>query len=220
VLQRTGDLHDQISDTRLPEAADVVDDAATLDATDDVLDAHASMGDAPIRRLLRACELVSSRLPGRHDDFHPVEREGQEAEILEQPAPRRQGIRGGIEHALIVGTARIGLTQKEKREYGVDQQYFFHRMAFFLAARIARLLSRILGPLDAPFGPIVAKRGVVGTGTAVTVGRSPGGRVAVGPTMAAATASATPRRVANAVKDRVGASPSARSVARSTTKRA
>jgi len=211
-MQRTADLHDQISDTRLPEAADVVDNAATLDAADDVLDAHASTGDAPIRSLLCACELASSRLPGRHDDFHPVEREGQEAEILEQPAPRRQGVRGGIGHALIVGTARRGLTQKEKREYGVDQQHVFHRVAFFLAAIIARLLSRILGTLDAPFGAVVAKRGA-----AV---RSPGvdGSL-VGTTNAVASASAIPRRLASSVTDRVGASPSVRSVARSTTKR-
>jgi hypothetical protein len=197
-----------------------VDNAATLDAADDVLDAHASTGDAPIRRLLCACELAASRLPGRHDDVHPVERKGQEAEILEPPAPRRQGVRGGIGPALIVGTTRLGLTQKEHRESGVDQQHVLHRVAFFLAAIIARLLSRILGTRDAPCGPIVATRGAVGTGTAVTVGRSPGGRVAAGPTMAAASASATPRRVANSVKDRVGASPSGRSVARSTTTRA
>ena len=219
-MQRTADLHDQILDTRLPEAADVVDDAAALDATVDVLDAHAPTGDAPIRGLLRACELPSSRLPGRHDDLHPIERECQEAQILEQPAPRRQGVRGGIGNAFIMGTARVGLTQTEDRERGVDQEHVFDRVALFLAAIIARLLSRILGALDAPFGPIVAKRGEAGAGTAATVGRSAGaGTPAAGSTMAAASASATPRRVANAIKDRVGASPSARSVARSTTKR-
>ena len=93
-MQRTTDLHDQIADTRLPEAANIMDDAAALDATVDVLDAHAPTGDAPIRGLLRACELPAARLPGRHDDLHPVKYEGQEAQILEQPAPRRQGVRG------------------------------------------------------------------------------------------------------------------------------
>jgi hypothetical protein len=197
-----------------------MDDAAALNAAVDVLDTHAPTGNAPIRGLLRACELPSSRLPGRHDDLHPVEREGQEAKILEQPAPRRQGVRGGIGNPLIVGMARIGLTQKENREGRVDQQHVFHRMVFFLAAIRARLLSRILGALDAPFGPIVAKRGEAGTGIAATVGSSDGGGdPAVGSTMAAASASATPRRCANSVTDRAGASPSARSVARSTTKR-
>jgi hypothetical protein len=220
-MQRTADLHDQILDTRLPEAADVADDAAALDATVDVLDAHAPTGDAPISGLLRACELPSSRLPGRHDDLHPVERECQEAQILEQPAPRRQGVRGGIGNPLIVGTACIGLTQQANRECRVDQQHVFHRVVFFLAAIIARLLSRSLGTLDAPFGTIVAKRGEAGTDSAATVGSSAGGGdPSVGSTMAAASASATPRRVANSCTDRVGASPSARSVARSTAKRA
>ena len=104
-MQRTADLQNQISHTQLPETADVMDDAAALDTTGDVLDTHAPTGKAPIRGLLRACELPSSRLPGRHDHRYPVEREGQEAKILEPPAPRRQGVRGGIGNSLIVGTA-------------------------------------------------------------------------------------------------------------------
>jgi len=96
----------------------------------------------------------------------------------------------------------------------------FDCVARVLAAITARLLRRILGALEAPFGPIMATRGETGTGTAA-VGRSAGGDdPSVGSTIAAAAASATPRRVANAGTDRVGASPSVRRVARSTTKRA
>jgi hypothetical protein len=99
-----------------------------------------------------------------------------------------------IGNPLIVGAASIGLAQHEDRERGVDQPHVFDRVARFLAAITARLRSRILGALDAPFGPIVVKRGEAGA-------------------RAAASASATPRRLANSVKDRVGASPRARSVA-------
>ena len=96
----------------------------------------------------------------------------------------------------------------------------FDRVAFFLAAITARLLSRILGALDAPFGAIVPKRGKGGAGTAA-VGRSDvGDDPAACSIMAAASASATPRRLANSGKDRVGASPRPRSAARKTTKRA
>jgi hypothetical protein len=87
-MQCTADFHDHISDPRLPEAADVVDDAAALDAAMDVFDAHAPTSDAPIRRFLDPCELSASRLPGWHDDLHPVQRKRQEAQVLEQPAPR------------------------------------------------------------------------------------------------------------------------------------
>jgi hypothetical protein len=210
-MQRTTDFHDEITDARLPEAADIVDDAAALDAAVDVLDAHSTAGDASIRGFLRACEGPAPWLPRRHDDLHLVERERQEAEILEQPTARGQGVRSGIGNPLIVGTARVGLTQKEDPERGVDQEHVFDRVVRFLAAIIARLLSRILGPLDAPFGPIVANRGEAGGSDAL--GGSSGGL-----TMAVASASVTPRRLASSVTDRVGASPRARSVARRTTR--
>jgi hypothetical protein len=220
-MQRTADFHEQIADARLPQAAGVVDDAAALDAAVDVLDAHTSAGDAPIGGFLRPREGPALWLPRWHDDLNVVQCERQEAEILEPPAAHGQRVRSRIGNPLIMGAAGIGLTQQEDRECRVDQQHVFHRMVFFLAAIIARLLSRSLGALDAPFGAIVANRGEAGTGTAVAVGRSDGGDApSVGSTMAAASASATPRRVANAVTDRVGASPSPRSVARSTTKRA
>jgi hypothetical protein len=216
-MQRTTDFHDEITDTRLPEAADVVDDAAALDAAVDVLDAYTSAGDAPIRGFLRAREGPAPWLAGRHDDLDLVERERQEAEILEQPTARRQGVWGGLGHPLIVGTARVGLTQKEDQERGIDQEHVFDRVGLFLAAIIARLLSRILGTLNTPFGPIVAKRGEAGVSAAAGGSDALSGS-AVGLTMAVASASATPRRLASSVTDRVGASPSARSVARRTTR--
>jgi hypothetical protein len=210
-MQGTADFHKQIADACLPQATGVVDDAAALDAAVDVLDAHSTAGDAAMRGFLRACEGPAPWLPRRHDDLHLVERERQEAEILEQPTARGQGVRSGISNPLIVGTARVGLTQKEDPERGVDQEHVFDRVVLFLAAIIARLLSRILGPLDAPFGPIVAKRGEAGGSDAL--GGSSGGL-----TMAVASASVTPRRLASSVTDRVGASPRARSVARRTTR--
>lgn len=199
-MQRTADFHNAIANARLPEAAGVVDDAATLDAAVDVLNAHAAAGDTPICRFLHPCESPASRLPGRHDDLHLIERERQEAQILEQAAAWGQGIRRGIRNALIVRAAGIRLTQKEDRKRRVDQQDVFDRVVFFLAAITARLLSGILGALNTPFGAIVSKRGEVSVG-------------------AAALASATPMRLARSVKDRVGASPSAHSVACSTANR-
>jgi hypothetical protein len=184
-----------------------MDDAAALDAAVHMLDAHTPAGNAPIGGFLRACEGSPPRLLRRHDHFDLWEHKRQKAEILEQAAPRWQGIRGPIGDPLVVGAARIGRTEKENRECRVDQQHVFDRVVLFLAAIIARLLSRILGALDAPFGPVVPKRGEAGAGSSV------------GATMAAASASAIPRRLANSVKERVGVSPSVRSVARRTTKR-
>ena len=118
-----------------------------------------------------------------------------------------------------MGATSIGLTQQEDRERGVDQQHVFHGVTFFLAAITARLLSRILGALDAPFGAIVAKGGRRALAARRRGQIDGGGDPSVGTTMAAASASATPRRLANSATDRVGASPSVRSVACSTAKR-
>jgi len=87
-MQRTADFHHAIADAGLPQAAGLVDDATALDATVDVLDAHAAARDAAIRRLLRTREVPASWLYGRHDDLHLVEREREEAQILEQATPR------------------------------------------------------------------------------------------------------------------------------------
>jgi hypothetical protein len=115
-----------------------------------------------------------------------------------------------------VGAAGISVTQKENRKRGIDQQHVFDRVAFFLAAITARLLSRILGTLDAPFGPIVAKRRKADAGV---IGSTRVGGAVVGTTSAVASASATPMRFASSVTDRVGVSCRVHSVACKTTNR-
>ena len=69
-----------------------------------------------------------------------------------------------------MGAAGMGLTQKENGEGSIDQQHVFHRMALFLAAITARLLKRVLGARDAPFGAIMAKRGEAGVGSGSSAG--------------------------------------------------
>jgi hypothetical protein len=88
-MQRAADFHNQIADARLSEAAGLVDNTAALDATVDVLEAHAATRDASIGRFLAAREGSAAGLAGWHDDFNLVEREGQEAQILEQLTARR-----------------------------------------------------------------------------------------------------------------------------------
>jgi hypothetical protein len=87
-MQHTAHLHDLIANTRLPEAAGVVDDATALHTAGDMLETDTTSGEAPIRGWLQAREGPATRLRRWHDDFHLMERERQEAEVLEQPAPR------------------------------------------------------------------------------------------------------------------------------------
>ena len=219
-MQRTADFHHQIVHARLPQSACVLDDATALDAAVDVLDAHAATCDPPIRRFLRPRELPAPGFLHGHDNLDLIERERQEAEILEQPAACGQGIGRRVCNPLVVGAAPVSRAQEQDRERGIDEQHVFHRVAFFLTAITARLLSRILGAPDAPFGPIVPKRGEAasGVGTAVGSGAGAGGG-SDGRTRAAASASATPRRCANVATERAGASPKARSADRRTTNR-
>ena len=218
-MQRTADFHHQVTDAGLPEAADVVDDAAALDAAVDVLDAHTPAGNAPLGGFLPACEGAPPRLLRRHDHLDRRKRKRPKAEILEPSAACRQGVWGGIRQPLIVGAAGLGLTAQEARECRIDPQDVFDGVARVLAAITARLLNWILGTLDAPRGSVVPTRGEAGAEAgAAAGGPDVRGGSSVGTTSALASASVTPRRFANAVKDRVGASPSVRRVARRTTK--
>src|SRR2546429_1477693 len=104
-----------------------------------------------------------------------------------------------------MNAAAVGVTEKEDREQRVDQQDIFYRMVFFLAAITVFLCSRVLGADDASLGAVMGKRGASGVATgAVTTGA---GSAASGVTRVAASASATPKRCAKAVRERAGASP-------------
>jgi hypothetical protein len=130
--------------------------------------------------------------------------------------PAGQGQGGGLGDPFVMGPARGALARNENRERGVGQAHGFDRLTRLLATRIARRLRRIVGPLEAPFGAIVARSGEAGAGADGSTGV--GGAVA-GTTSAVASPAATLRRVAGAVTDRGGASPSGRSVACRTLKR-
>src|SRR5499427_6420776 len=87
-------------------------------------------------------------------------------------------------------------------------------MVLFLAAITFFLFSRVLGADDAPFRPVMGKRGASGVATGTV---APGaGSSARGATTVAASTTATPTRCARAVRERVGESPRVRSAASST----
>ena len=58
-----------------------------------------------------------------------------------------------------MGTAAIGVTEKEDEKQGIDEQDIFHGVVFFLAAITRLLFNRVLGADDAPFRPVMGKRG-------------------------------------------------------------
>src|SRR2546427_12867166 len=115
-----------------------------------------------------------------------------------------------------MGAAAIGITEKEDEEQGIHEQDVFDRVVFFLAAITVGLFSRVLGADDAPFRPVMGKRG--DAGVAAGAAATGAGASASGTTTVAASASTTPSRCASAASERVGASPRVRSAASSTGK--
>src|SRR6266566_6537566 len=110
-----------------------------------------------------------------------------------------------------MGAATIGVAQKEDRKEGMNQQDIFDGVVFFLPAITRLLFHRILGPDDAPFRPVMGKRGEAGA--AAGMGARGAGSSSSGTTTVAASAAETPSRWARAVRERAGASPMARSAA-------
>ena len=87
VVQGAAELHHQVADPFLPQADPVFHDATPLDTTIDMLDPQPTLVERLVRPLLLPRELLAAWLLGRHEDLHLWECKGQEAQILEQPAP-------------------------------------------------------------------------------------------------------------------------------------
>jgi hypothetical protein len=111
----------------------------------------------------------------------------------------------------------VGVAQKEDDEESIDEQDIFDCMVLFLATITFFLFSRVLGADDAPFRPVMGKRGE--SGVAAGAPTTGAGASSSGVTTVAASASEMPSRWARAVRERAGASPRARRAARRAGKR-
>ena len=109
-------------------------DAAALDTTVDVLDPQPPLVERLVGQVLLPRELMITGFLGRHEDLHFRERERQEAQILQQPTPSREGVGAGLCDAQIMGAAAIGVTEEEDDEQSIHEQDIFYCMVLFLAA--------------------------------------------------------------------------------------
>jgi hypothetical protein len=156
-VQGTTEFHHEIADARLPQPDPVFHHAAALDTTVDVLDPEPPLIEYLVGELLLQGQLRTAGLLRRHEDLHLREREGQEAQILQQPTASREGVGGGLRDAQIMDTAAVGVAQKEDEEERIDEQDIFDRVISFLAAITRGLLRRVLGADDPSFRPIMGK---------------------------------------------------------------
>jgi hypothetical protein len=95
------------------------------------------------------------------DDRDVLQTESLEALILIQTAARWQGIPSQLGHALIRGSAFIGVASKAHVTRLSDHEEVFKRVALLLATVIFFLLFGIGRAVDRTFGTIMPNRGVV-----------------------------------------------------------
>ena len=126
VVQGTTEFHHQIADTRLPQTDPVFDDATALDTTVDMLDPQPALGERLIRHVLLPRQLLAAWLLGWHEALDLGQCKRQEAQILQQPTPRGQGIRRRVSNALVMAAAAEGVAEEEDDEQGIDQQDIFY----------------------------------------------------------------------------------------------
>src|SRR3569832_1299631 len=99
------------------------------------------------------------------------------------------------------------VAEEQDDEHGIDQQDVLYGMVLFLATVTVRLFSRVLGADNAPFSPVMGKRGE----PCPTMGAEAG--ECDGSSSGASVPSETESLCARAVRERAGASPRPRSAA-------
>jgi hypothetical protein len=88
-MQGTAQFHHEITDTLLPQPDPVFDDVTALDTAVHVLDPEPTLVQYLIGPLLLQRQFLAVWFLHRHEDLALWQRERQEAQILQQPAPSR-----------------------------------------------------------------------------------------------------------------------------------
>jgi hypothetical protein len=121
IVQGTAELHHEIADALLPQADPVFHNPTTLDAAVDMLDPESPLMEYLVGQVLLQGQLPTAGLLRRHEDRHLEERERQEAQILQQPTPSREGVGRGLCDAQIMGTTAVRVAQEEDDEERIDE---------------------------------------------------------------------------------------------------
>jgi len=121
VVQGTAQFYHEITDALLPQPDPIFHNATALHTAGDMFDPEPALVQGLVRHVLRQRSLLATGLLGGHEHLHLRQRERQEAQILQQSASGRQGIRCRVRNALVMGAAAIGVAQEEDEKQGVDK---------------------------------------------------------------------------------------------------
>src|SRR5215510_12077039 len=94
IVQGATERHHHITNTFFPQTHAVFDDTTALDTAVDMLDPQPPLVEHLVGQVLLQGELRTAGLLRRHKDLYCREREGQEAQILQQPTPGREWVGG------------------------------------------------------------------------------------------------------------------------------
>jgi hypothetical protein len=132
VVQGTAQFSHEIADALLPQPDPVFDDATAFDTAVDMRAAQPAVVQGLIGRLLLQCQLLATWFLGRHEALHLGKRERQKAQIRQQAAAGK-GVGRRVGNVLVVDVAAAGVTAKEDRAEGSDQQDIFYGVILCLA---------------------------------------------------------------------------------------
>src|SRR5712692_1081583 len=133
-MQGTADVHHHVARPLFPHPDGLFEHAAAFDTALDMFDAHPSPRDLAIARFLLQRQRLPAQLLRRLEDVHALQRERLKAQGWQQMTPRWQRIRRGVSQAFVVDASRMGRTQKEDAQRGVDQEEVLQHRPLFLAA--------------------------------------------------------------------------------------
>ena len=158
-MQGTADGHHHVAHPVLPHPDGLFEHATAFDTALDLFHAHPSPSDRPVVRFLGWRQRLPARLLRGLDDLHSRQRACVQAGVLQQLAPSRKRRRCRVGEARVVDAARMGLTQEQDAQRGIDQQKVFQPLPLFLAALARLLCSCVLGAWDGALGAVMTKRG-------------------------------------------------------------
>jgi len=165
-MQSTADFHHHVAHPFFPHPDRLFEHAAAFDTAVDLFDAHPSPRYRSIVLFLLRGQLLAARLLRRLEDVHALQRERLKALILQEVTPRRKRIWRRGRSALVMDTARMGLTQEKNGQRSVHQQKVFQHVPLFLAARARVLFRRVGGTRNGSLGAVMTKRGAAVGGAA------------------------------------------------------
>src|SRR5438067_2272286 len=98
----------------------------------DMLNPQSAVVERLVGQVLLQGQLRTAWLLRRHENRHLRERERQEAQILQQPAPGWEWGGGGLSDAQIMDPADVGVAQQEEDEQRIHAQDILTVWSFFL----------------------------------------------------------------------------------------